>query len=249
LNEVTQAFLQRVSTDPQLGFAQTLWRANVPQLYVSVDREKAKKVGVPITDVFNALSATLGNYYVNDFNKFGRAWQVLMSADPSYRNRPTTSARSTCARTAATWCRSTRCERAVQLRPRLARPLQQPAGGEDLRRRRARASARARHRARRADREGSAAAGLQLRLGRHVLPGEAQSGASTFALGLAVVMVFLILAAQYEKWSLPFSVLLALPFGTFGAPGRDPLARAHQRRVLPDRPRDAARASPPRTRS
>ena len=60
----------------------------MPQLYVSVDREKAKKVGVPINDVFNALSATLGNYYVNDFNKFGRAWQVLMSADPSYRNRP-----------------------------------------------------------------------------------------------------------------------------------------------------------------
>ena len=43
---------------------------------------------MPIDDVFNALSATLGNYYVNDFNKFGRTWQVLMSADPRYRKRP-----------------------------------------------------------------------------------------------------------------------------------------------------------------
>ncbi len=60
----------------------------MPQLYVDVDREKAKKLGVPINDVFNALSATLGTYYVNDFNKYGRAWQVLMSAEPSYRTRP-----------------------------------------------------------------------------------------------------------------------------------------------------------------
>ena len=60
----------------------------MPQLYVDVDREKAKKVGVPINDVFSALSATLGTYYVNDFNKYGRAWQVLMSAEPSYRTRP-----------------------------------------------------------------------------------------------------------------------------------------------------------------
>ena len=60
----------------------------MPQLYVDVDREKAKKAGVPISDIFAALSATLGNYYVNDFNKYGRAWQVLMSAEPSYRARP-----------------------------------------------------------------------------------------------------------------------------------------------------------------
>jgi len=52
MNEVTQQFLQRVNTDPTLGFAQTLWRANVPQLYVDVDREKAKALGVPVNDVF-----------------------------------------------------------------------------------------------------------------------------------------------------------------------------------------------------
>ena len=72
LNEVTQAFLARVNSDKELGGAQTLWRANVPQLYVDVDREKAKKLGVPIDDVFNALAGTLGTYYVNDFNKYGR---------------------------------------------------------------------------------------------------------------------------------------------------------------------------------
>jgi multidrug efflux pump len=60
----------------------------VPQLFVDVDREQAKKAGVAIDEVFAALSATLGTYYVNDFNKYGRTWQVLMSAEPEYRQRP-----------------------------------------------------------------------------------------------------------------------------------------------------------------
>ena len=88
LAEVTQAFLARANSDKELGGAQTLWRATVPQLYVDIDREKAKKLGVPIDDVYNALAGTLGTYYVNDFNKYGRTWQVLMSADPAYRKRP-----------------------------------------------------------------------------------------------------------------------------------------------------------------
>ncbi len=77
-SEALQALLGRLNSDPMLGGAQTLWRANVPQLYVDVDREKAKALGVPIDDVFDTLSATLGSFYVNDFNKYGRTWQVLM---------------------------------------------------------------------------------------------------------------------------------------------------------------------------
>ena len=60
----------------------------MPQLYVDVDREKAKALGVPLDELFDTLAATLGSYYVNDFNKFGRTWQVLMSAEPAYRKRP-----------------------------------------------------------------------------------------------------------------------------------------------------------------
>ena len=66
-------------------------------------------------------------------------------------------------------------------------------------------------------------------------------GASTFALGLAVIMVFLILAAQYERWSLPLSVLLALPVRHVRRAGGGVAARLHQRRLFPDRPGDAAR--------
>src|SRR5439155_1458513 len=61
------------------------FRARTPQLYVDVDREKVKTMGVALTDVFDALQAYLGSYYVNDFNLFGRTWQVNIQADPRYR--------------------------------------------------------------------------------------------------------------------------------------------------------------------
>ena len=73
---------------PSSAWCNTFWRANVPQLYVDVDREKAKALGVPLDEIFNTLAATLGSYYVNDFNKYGRTWQVLMSAEPDQRKRP-----------------------------------------------------------------------------------------------------------------------------------------------------------------
>src|SRR6266849_6792460 len=86
--EVMGRFMQRTSKDPNFAFVQTLWRPATPQLYVDVDRDKAKALGVPLGELYGALAATLGNYYVNDFNKFGRTWQVLMSAEPEFRNSP-----------------------------------------------------------------------------------------------------------------------------------------------------------------
>src|SRR5207245_5472141 len=61
------------------------FRARTPQLYVDVDREKVKTMGVPLTDVFDALQAYLGSYYVNDFNRFGRTWQVNVQGDARFR--------------------------------------------------------------------------------------------------------------------------------------------------------------------
>src|SRR5262247_2163562 len=75
--EVTQQLLGAVSKDQMFGQVNTLWRANVPQLYVETDRDKAKSLGVPIDELYNTLAATLGTFYVNDFNKYGRTWQVL----------------------------------------------------------------------------------------------------------------------------------------------------------------------------
>jgi HAE1 family hydrophobic/amphiphilic exporter-1/multidrug efflux pump len=88
LAEVMGQYMQRAAQDHSFAFVQTLWRPATPQLYVDVDREKAKALGVPLGDLYGALAATLGSYYVNDFNKYGRTWQVLMSAEPQYRKTP-----------------------------------------------------------------------------------------------------------------------------------------------------------------
>jgi len=218
MNDVTQAFLQRVNSDKQLGFAQTLWRANVPQLRIDVDREKAKKVGVPINDVFSALSATLGNYYVNDFNKYGRAWQVLMSADPAYRSRPDD--------IGAVYVRSSKGD---MIPLSALATVKYSSGPDSLDRFNNLPAVKIFGSGAPGVSSGQAIARVEA-IANEVLPADfsydwggtsfqekRSTGASTFALGLAVIMVFLILAAQYEKWSLPFSVLMALPFGTFGA--------------------------------
>src|SRR5688572_32452051 len=88
LAEVSQQFIGATSKSQVLAGVQTLWRASTPQLYVDVDRERAKSLGVPVDEVFNTLSATLGSFYVNDFNKYGRTWQVLMSAESGFRKTP-----------------------------------------------------------------------------------------------------------------------------------------------------------------
>jgi len=218
LSEVTQQFLARANQDPQLAGAQTLWRATVPQLTVDVDREKAKTLGIPISDVFAALSATLGNFYVNDFNKYGRAWQVLMSAEPTYRNRPDD--------IGAVYVRSSKGE---MIPLSSVATVRYSSGPDALDRFNNLPSVKIIGQGAPGFSSGQAIARVE-QIARETLPSDfsfdwggtsyqekKSSGAATFSLGLAVVMVFLILAAQYERLSLPISVLLALPFGTFGA--------------------------------
>jgi HAE1 family hydrophobic/amphiphilic exporter-1/multidrug efflux pump len=218
LDEVKNAFLARANTDPMLGGAQTLWRATVPQLRVDVDREKAKTLGVPIADVYATLSATLGSYYVNDFNKYGRAWQVLMSAEPDYRRRPDD--------IGAVYVRSTKGE---MIPLSALASVHYTNGPDSLDRFNNLPAVKIIGQAAPGVSSGQAIQRVE-QIAREVLPPDfsfdwggtsfqekRSSGAAGFALGLAVVMVFLILAAQYERLSLPLSVLLALPFGTFGA--------------------------------
>jgi hydrophobe/amphiphile efflux-1 (HAE1) family protein len=218
LSEVAQQFVGAVSKDPMFGMVNTLWRANVPQIYLETDREKAKALGVPLDELYNTLAATLGSYYVNDFNKYGRTWQVLISAESRYRNRPDD--------IGAVWVRSQ--TGAMVPLSSLVR-VRHSSGPDTLDRFNNLPAVKL---------FGSGAPGVSSgqaiermeKIAQEVLPSDfsydwsgasfqekRSGGTSTLALGLAAIMVFLILAAQYEKWSLPLSVMLALPFGTFGA--------------------------------
>jgi multidrug efflux pump len=213
-----RAFQDAAQKDPRLGMVNSLWRPATPQIYVDVNRERAKSLGVPIDGAFQALAATLGSYYVNDFNRYGRAWQVLLSADAQYRQSPQDIGQM--------FVRSS----GGNMVPLSAFAQVRYISGPDTLDRFNNLPA--------VKMFGSAAPGVSSgqaldvveELAEKVLPDDFSydwSGASfqeknaeknaTLALGLAALMVFLILAALYARWSLPFSVLMALPFGTFGA--------------------------------
>jgi HAE1 family hydrophobic/amphiphilic exporter-1/multidrug efflux pump len=211
-------FLAAANKDPQLAGVQTLWRAGVPQLHVDVDREKAKALGVPLNDLFDTLAATLGSYYVNDFNKFGRTWQVLMSAEPSFRMRPDSIGEL-----------YVRSEKKGMVPIRALANVSYTSGPDALDRFNNLPAVKLLGQGAPGVSSGQAIQVVE-RIADQVLPPDfgydwggasfqekKSSGTSSLALGLAAIMVFLILAAQYEKWSLPLSVLMALPFGTFGA--------------------------------
>jgi multidrug efflux pump len=211
-------FIGAANKDPMLGGVQSLWRASVPQLSVDVDRERAKALGVPLEDIYGTLAATLGSYYVNDFNKFGRTWQVLMSAEPAYRDRPDDIGK--------VFVKS-QTNDMVPLAS-LAR-VRYSSGPDALDRFNNLPAVKIFGQGAPGVSSGQAIQHVE-ELASKVLPPDfsfdwggasyqekKSAGTSGLALGLAVVMVFLILAAQYEKWSLPLSVLLAMPFGTFGA--------------------------------
>jgi multidrug efflux pump len=216
--EVSQQFIAAASKSPKIAMVNTFWRANVPQLYVDVDREKAKSLGVPLDDVFSTLAATLGSYYVNDFNKYGRTWQVIMSAEPGQRASPED--------VGAVYVRSEKGEM-IPLRS-LAR-VEYTNGPGTMTRFNNLPAVQLLGGGRPGVSSGEAIAEIE-RIAKEVLPPDfsldwsgasfqekRQGGTSILVLLLGALMAFLILAAQYEKWSLPLSVMLALPFGTFGA--------------------------------
>ncbi|MFI4930989.1 MAG: efflux RND transporter permease subunit [Burkholderiales bacterium] len=218
LAQVSQQFMGAASQSKMLGGVQTLWRASSPQLYVNVDRERAKALGVPVDELFNTLSSTLGSYYVNDFNKYGRTWQVLMSAEAGFRKRPDDIGRM--------WVRSTSGE---MVPVSALASVKYSSGPETLDRFNNLPAVKMFGQGAPGISSGQAIAEVE-RIAKQVLPPDfsydwggasyqekRSSGTSGLALVLGALMVFLILSAQYEKWSLPLSVLLALPFGTFGA--------------------------------
>jgi multidrug efflux pump len=218
LAEVMQQFLARAAQDPTLAQVNTFWRPNVPQLFVDVDRERAKALGVPVDEIFNALAATLGTYYVNDFNKYGRTWQVLMSAEPAFRKRPED--------VGSIYVRS---DKGDMIPVKAVARVEYASGADTLERFNNLPSVKIIGEGAPGVSSGQAIAAIE-RIAKEVLPADfsfdwsgasfqekRSSGASLLALAMGALMAFLILAAQYEKWSLPLSVMMALPFGTFGA--------------------------------
>jgi len=218
LAEQTRAFIEAASERPEIGRVNSTYRANVPQIFADVDNDMVLKAGVSLADLNTTLGAFLGGAYVNDFNRFGRLYKVYVQAEPEYRSDPSdiryffvrgkfgeTVPLSALVSTSSTqgpeYTNRFNLFRAAEL-------TGSPAPGYS---------------------SDQALDALE-EVAASVLPTDmtyswnamsfqeraaAGSGGKVFV--LALLFVFLILAAQYESWSLPAGVLLGTPIAIFGA--------------------------------
>ncbi len=218
LDQNLQKFLAAARERPELAGVASQFSAAVPQIFADVDRDKVLKQGVAVGDVYQTLQAYLGGLYLNQFNRFGRQWRVFLQAEGEERHSdedirnyyvrnnqgamvPLSALVSTRSISGPEYTNRFNLYRAAQV-------IGGAAPGYS---------------------SGQAMAALE-EVAKEALPPEMgydwadlsyqerqASGGTATAFALSLVFVFLILAALYESWSLPFSVLLTVPIAVFGA--------------------------------
>jgi hydrophobe/amphiphile efflux-1 (HAE1) family protein len=217
LADAAQSLTDAARKRPELVNTNSSFRVSVPQYRVDLDNDKAQALGIPVTDIFNSLQTFLGGLYVNDFNRFGRTWKVMMQAEPDFRDRPddinrfyvrTSSGDMVPLSTLVTASRMSGPEVIYRYnRYRVAKVIGQNAPGYS--------SGEA------ASAMEQLAANLPNGFGYEwtgtVFQQRLSEGKEGFTFGFAGILVFLFLAALYESWSIPFAVVLAVPLGLFGA--------------------------------
>ena len=216
--QVARKFLGEINKRPEIGMAFTFFTSRTPGYQVNVDREKAKKLGVQISDVFYTLSTLLGSSYVNDFNIYGRNFRVVAQADSSYRRDLNDLEKYYVRNSAGNMIpMSAMVTTKVIENPSLIshyniyRSIEingSPKPGYS---------------------SGQAITALKEVAAQSLPEGygyefsglsreEVKAGSTTaFIFAISIVFVFLFLAALYESWSVPFSVLFAVPIGAFGS--------------------------------
>ena len=218
MDGAVKAFMGKAYQTPELAGLFTSWQVNVPQLYANIDRTKARQLGVPVTDIFDTLQIYLGSLYANDFNQFGRTYSVRVQADAAYRARAED--------VAALKVRSSTGE----MVPLSALMKIEPSFGPE------RAMRYNGYLA--ADVNGGPAPGFSSgqaqaaieRIAAETLPQgitfewteltyqEILAGNSAvLVFPLAILLVFLVLAAQYESLTLPIAIILIVPMGLLAA--------------------------------
>ena len=220
LNGVSRAMILAANQNPALSRVFTTWATNTPQLYLDIDREKVQALGVQVNDVFMALQATLGGYYINDFNKFGRVWQVRVQGEEQDRSQVADISRI--------HVRNNHGE----MVPMIA--VMQPElrlGPQILQRYNNYRSTTLQGGPAAGHSSGEALSTMETLSARTLPAGygyewtgtafqEKEAGGKTpIVLGLAVLFAYLFLVGLYESWAMPAAVLLSVTVGVLGAMG------------------------------
>lgn len=214
-----QSFVADANQLPEMGGLQTTFRADVPQVYVKVDRETAKARGVELTDLFQTLQAMLSTFYINDFNLYGRTYRVQAEAQARFRQTPEDIGRlyvraSDGAMVPVSALTQTEFRGGPGILTRFngftsALMTGVPAPG--------RSSGELLDAVDGLIADKYASQGIGHAYAGQSFQERASGGDSGLVFALGLVLVFLVLAAQYESWAIPFAVLLGIPFGIFGA--------------------------------
>jgi hydrophobic/amphiphilic exporter-1 (mainly G- bacteria), HAE1 family len=217
LSENTRAFIRKAQERPEIGSIYSSFRDDVPQRFIYVNREKALKAGVTLSELHRTIGALLGGMYINDFNRFGRLYRIYLQADPEYRqsqeqlnnffvrNRagdmvPLSALVEVENTIGPEFTTRFNLFRAIEVTGVPAQGYTSTEAMQALR---------------------EVAESLPEDMGyawnAMSYQEDKASGKTSVIFGFSILLVFLILAALYESWSLPFSVLLGTPFALFGA--------------------------------
>jgi HAE1 family hydrophobic/amphiphilic exporter-1/multidrug efflux pump len=218
-----EALVNRVvaaaNSRPEISKARSTLNTGIPKYTAVVDREKARDMGVPINQIFETMRSTFGSLYVNDFTMLGRNWQVNLQSEMDFRSSPDDINKV-----------FVRSEYGQMIPLGAFVRLERTTGPDVLNRYNMNAAARIMADPSPGYTTGQAKAALeevaaQTLMGRSTAIGwigeafqlDLAAGTGALAFGLGLVMVILILAAQYERWTLPLAVASAVPFGVLGA--------------------------------
>jgi multidrug efflux pump len=212
LQHMTDGLVERGNHQPGLLGLFTLYRSNTPQLFVDINRTKVKSLGVAISDVFNTLQVYMGSLYVNNFNQFGRSWQVDLQAEGTFRNRVPEVGQL-----------KVRNDKGQMVPMNTVASVRDAPGPVMVTRYKMFPAAPINGNVVPGTSSGQAVAMMD-GLAREELPATMMAewteltllqnragNTAMYVFALAVVLVFLVLAAQYESWSLPLAVILVVP--------------------------------------
>jgi len=204
---------------PQLRGVYPTIRVNTPQLFVQVDREKVKALGISLSELFQTLQASLSTLYINDFNRYGKTYRVQAEAQARFRQTPEDIGRlyvrgpnQQMVPVSALTRTEFRAGPSVITRFNgftsalvVGAPALGKSSGDML------------DAVERLAQDKYAGRGVGYAFSGQSYQERASGGQGSLVFALGLIMVFLVLAAQYESWSIPFAVLLGVPFGTLGA--------------------------------
>jgi HAE1 family hydrophobic/amphiphilic exporter-1/multidrug efflux pump len=219
---VAQQFIERAKKEPAIGQVGTNFRVSAPRLYAHVNRERAKALGVPISDIFDTLQAYFGTFYINDFLKFGRIYHVQTEADAEFRSKPQDISKI--------YVRAQNAQGTNMIPLDTVVTTEYQSGPDPVNHFNGYNTALVLGSAAPGYSSGQALEALD-RVAKEVLVPQGYAidwsnisfqerrvgGQSNVVFVIGLLMVFLVLAAQFESWAVPFAVILAVPFAIFGA--------------------------------